>query len=329
MEEENAMIKAVMLYFGNNMMSSDSYPCSDFRERYKNDRRAKNFRIAETRHLFDYGLWKEATELMRRGRLNTVVVELSEGVIYPSHPELAVEGSWEPTRLQDELKRLRKMGLDPIPKLNFSTTHCAWQKQWRRLTSTPEYYRFCSDIIGDVCEIFEKPSHFHIGMDEEWETSQVYDPLVVLRHGDLWCHDCRYLINEVEKRGVRCAMWADWLRSHPDICQQHIPKSVLLHNWYYAELFNPAEFPPPPWSPIGYHSYRKLDDLGYDQCPTGSNWCGPRNMGMTVRHCLKTVSPKRLKGFMMAPWKRTLPENRDRILNGISQLIGALEAAGV
>jgi hypothetical protein len=50
---------------------------------------------------------------------------------------------------------------------------------------------------------------------------------------------------------------------------------------------------------------------------------------MTVRHCLKTVSPKRLKGFMMAPWKRTLPENRDRILNGISQLIGALEAAGV
>ena len=323
------MIKGVMLFFGNNGMASESHLTADFKERNKGNRKAQIHAIAEKRFLFDYGLWKDATEAMRRGGLNTVLIRLNEGVVYPSHPELAVEGSWEPTRLQDELKRLRKMGLDPIPKLNFSTTHCAWQKGWRRLTSTPEYYKFCSDIIRDVCDIFEKPSHFHIGMDEEWPTSQEFDPLVILRNGDLWCHDCRYLISEVEKRGVRCAMWADWLRSHPDVCAKHIPKSVLVQNWYYAELFNPAEFPPPPWNPIGYHSYKTLEDLGYDQCPTGSNWCGPRNMGMTVRHCLKTIAPERLKGFMAAPWKRTLPENRDRILAGISELVGACEAAGV
>jgi len=323
------MIKAVMLYFGNNMMASECHLSPDFLEKSKDNRKASRHKIAETRFHFDYGVWQEATDLMRRGGLNTVLVELNEGVIYPSHPELAVEGSWEPTRLQDELKRLRKMGLDPIPKLNFSTTHCAWQKGWRRLTSTPEYYRFCSDIIGDVCDIFEKPSHFHIGMDEEWPTSQEYDPLVILRNGDLWCHDCRFLIDEVEKRGVRCAMWADWLRSHPDVCTKFIPKSVLIHNWYYAELFDPAKFPPPLWNPIGYHSYKMLEDLGYDQCPTGSNWCGPRNMDMTVRHCLKTIAPKRLKGFMAAPWKRTLPENRDKILAGISEPVGPCEAAGI
>ena len=324
------MIKAVMLYFGNNMMASESHLYPDFLERNKDNRKARRHRVAETKFLFDYDIWKEATELMRRGGLNTVLVELSEGVVYPSHPELAVEGSWEPTRLQDELKRLRKMGLDPIPKLNFSTSHCAWQKRWRRLTSTPEYYRFCADVIGDVCDIFEKPSHFHIGMDEEWATSQEFEPMMILRQGYLWRHDCRFLINEVEKRGARCMMWSDWLRNHPDICTQHIPKSVLIQNWYYAELFNPAEFPPrtPNFNPLGYYAYKTLDDLGYDQCPTGSNWCGPRNMGMTVRHCLKTIAPERLKGFMAAPWMRTLPENRTRIMDGISQLVEALKEAG-
>ena len=34
------------------------------------------------------------------------------------------------------------------------------------------------------------------------------------------------------------------------------------------------------------------------------------------------------QGFMAAPWKRTLPENRTRIMDGISQLVAALKEAG-
>ena len=323
------MIKAVMLYFGNNNMSGDSYLWPDWAERSKGNRKMSRKIVAEKKFLFDEELWREATDLMRRGGLNTVVMTLCEGVIYPSHPELAVEGSWKPERLKAEIKRLREMGLDPVPKLNFSTTHCAWQKDWRKMTSTPEYYKFCSDIIGDVCEIFDKPTLFHIGMDEEWATSQEYEPLMILRQGDLWLHDCRFLIDEVEKRGVRCSMWSDCFRREPEKFKKMVPKSVLVHNWYYAERFDPANFPKGNFNPIGYYTYKTLDDAGYDQCPTGSNWCGPRNMAMTVKHCLKTIAPERLKGFMTAPWKRTLPENRGRILCSISELISALEMAGL
>ena len=323
------MIKAVMLYFGNNMMASDRHLSPDFLERNKDNRKARRHSIAETRFLFDYGLWKEATDLMRRGGLNTVLVELNEGVVYPSHPELAVEGSWEPSRLQDELKRLRKMGLDPIPKLNFSTTHCAWQKEWRRKTSTPEYYRFCSDIVGDVCDIFEKPSHFHIGMDEEWPDAQPDEPFVICRQGDLWLHDARFLVDEIQKHGVRPMMWSDIFRKYPKEFQKVIPKSVLVQNWYYSEMVDEKDFPKPiNFNPIGFYTYGTLEKAGYDQLPTCSNWCGPKNMGRTIRHCVKTIAPERLKGFMAAPWKWSIEANREAIMTCIAGFIGACEGAG-
>ena len=47
------------------------------------------------------------------------------------------------------------------------TGHDAWMKQYSRMVSTPEYYSFCDDIINEVCETFDYPAYFHIGMDEE------------------------------------------------------------------------------------------------------------------------------------------------------------------
>ena len=60
---------------------------------------------------------------MRKVRMNMVVIDLGEAIQYQSHPELAVKGSWPVEKFRKELARLRGMGLEPIPKLNFSTTH--------------------------------------------------------------------------------------------------------------------------------------------------------------------------------------------------------------
>src|SRR5579872_2002007 len=65
-------------------------------------------------------LWKDATEKMAQEGLNLVVIDLGDGVRYESHPEIAVNNAWSTTRLRKELDRLRKMGLEPIPKLNFA-----------------------------------------------------------------------------------------------------------------------------------------------------------------------------------------------------------------
>ena len=74
----------------------------------------------------DRSLWNDLLKQMQRAGMNLVVIDLGDGVKYESHPEIAVKGAWSSAKLQTELRRLRALGLDPIPKLNFSTTHDAW-----------------------------------------------------------------------------------------------------------------------------------------------------------------------------------------------------------
>lgn len=68
-------------------------------------------------------LWDDALKRMQEQGMNLVVVDLGNAVKYESHPEIAVRGAWTPERLRDELKKMRNLGLEPIPKLNFSTCH--------------------------------------------------------------------------------------------------------------------------------------------------------------------------------------------------------------
>ena len=323
------MIKAVLLEFGPNGMAGDAYLTDTWYEENKADWRKARHKIAQKEMRLDRAVWNDAVELMHKGDLNAIVLNMRDGMVFPSHPELAVRGSWTPDEMRAELKRLRDLGFDVIPKLNFSTTHCAWMKEYRRMVSTPEYYRMCADVIRDVCEVFDKPSHFHIGMDEEWPDAQPDEPFVICRQGDLWLHDARFLVDEIQKHGVRPMMWSDIFRKYPQEFQKVIPKSVLVQNWYYSEMVDEKDFPKPlNFNPIGFYTYGTLEKAGYDQLPTCSNWCGPKNMGRTIRHCVKTIAPERLKGFMTAPWKWSVEENREAIMTCIAGFIGACEGAG-
>ena len=78
--------------------------------------------------------------------------------------------------------------------------------------------------------------------------------------------------------------------------------------------------------------YKGLDDAGYDQIPCGTTWVPDHyakyhvkqndvNFPLTVAHCRSVISPKRLKGFLMAPWMPTDSKNRDILLHSID-LVG-------
>ena len=59
------------------------------------------------------------------------------------------------------------MGLEPIPKLNFSTAHDAWMGLYSLRVSAKPYYEVCRDLIKDAVNIFDGPRFFHLGMDGE------------------------------------------------------------------------------------------------------------------------------------------------------------------
>ena len=251
--------------------------------------------------------------------LNMAVIELAEGVMYESHPEIAVKGAWSVARLRGELARMRKLGIEPIPKLNFSATHDEWLGEYGRMVSTPEYYKVCEDLIAEVCDIFDKPRFFHLGYDEEDVRCQDGHEFMVLRLGDHWWHDFFWFVKTVEKRGMRPWIWSDWMWEHHDEFLRRMPRSVLQSNWYYDEGFDERAFR---WPRI--KCYLDLDKAGFDQIPCGSNYVTPANIAGTVEFARKKLSPERLKGFLATSWRRCLPENRSANLAAIDQLAVAL-----
>ncbi len=152
-------IRAVLLHMGKNMWGDWKLPD----EPVEKDGR----KYAADHIRFDEQIWRETTGHMADRGMNMVLIDLGEFMEFPSHPELAVKGSWKSDRMKAELKRLRKMGLEPIPKLNFSATHDQWLKIYHRMISTPTYYQVVKDVIRDTAEVFSTPRFFHLGWDEE------------------------------------------------------------------------------------------------------------------------------------------------------------------
>ena len=274
----------------------------------------------------DDELWRDITQQMSDVGMNMVVIDLGEGVRYESHPELGVEGSWSPDRLRDELKRLRALGLEPIPKLNFSTAHDAWLGPFQRMVSTPTYYAVLHDLISEVSELFDTPRFFHLGMDEETCNHQKFHQFVCVRQGDLWWHDLHYMVEEVEKAGVRPWVWSDYIWDHQEEFLARMPKSVVQSNWYYNREFDSfGDSDQSQRNKIRAEAYRTLDEAGFDQIPTGSNHLFAENMGLTVEHCRDVVTPQRLLGFMTAPWRLTKEKFRDYHRATVEQVARAME----
>ena len=269
---------------------------------------------------FDQKLWDELLAAMVKAGLNMLVIDVGDGVRFESHPEIAVEGAWSPQRMREEVKRLRQMGLEPIPKLNFSTCHDTWLGPYARMVSTPKYYEVVKALIAETVALFDAPRLFHLGMDEEDEQNQRHHEHAVIRQHDLWWRDLQFYVEQVEQGGARAWVWSDYVWRHPDEFWAKMTKKVLQSNWYYGGKFDD--------SVKAVRTYRELEDHAYDQVPTLSNWTTPTNIAGTVEYCTKHIAPERLKGFLLAPWRPTLAETRDRHIEAMEHFgkaIGTLK----
>jgi hypothetical protein len=273
------------------------------------EREARGYRpfLRVNDHVLD-----EARKTMNSQGINMVVLDLGDAIKYASHPEIAVSNAWSRTRLQNELAKFREMGIEPIPKLNFSTGHDTWLGKYSRMVSTSEYYAVCKDLIAEVIDLFDKPRFFHLGMDEEDAGHQKLYQYIVVRQMDLWWQDFYYLMQEVEKGGSRPWIWSDYIWHYPGEFLKKMPKSVLQSNWYYRKSFDDAQLPQ-------LKAYADLETHGYDQIPTGTSYYPDiqDNILDNVQYCDAHISDSRLFGFLQTLWVPTIEENKQLILNGI------------
>jgi hypothetical protein len=265
-------------------------------------------------------LWNEAIGRMSKKGVNMVVINLDDSILWDSHPEISLKNSWTPKRMHDELTKIRILGIEPIPMLNFSSTHDAWLGKYARMLSTQKYYEVCSDLINEAADLFDNPRFFHFGMDEETPRYQRHFDYIVVRQNELWWGDLYFYISEVIKRGIRPWIWSDYVWDKPEIFFKMMPKSVIQSNWYYQENFDLNQ---PDESNIKcIKAYIELEKEGYDQIPTGSNdQNNPKSIGNTVEFCRKNIDDKRLLGFLQTLWMPMIEKFRTPILEAID-LIG-------
>ena len=300
--ENNGTMWCMLLHLGGNMWNEEG----NTRQREHNPDA-----VASPTLRFSKPLWDRYLMKMKDCGVNTIVLDLGEGLRYESHPELAVEGSWTREAMTAELEKVRAMGFEVIPKLNFSACHDVWLKEYGRMLSTSVYYQVCADLIREVCGIF-RPRFFHLGMDEETAGHQTAYDYCVIRQHDLWWHDFYYLVDCVERENARAWIWSDYMWNHRDVFLSKMPKSVLQSNWYYSPAFEDKELSDGGRNML--ECFDVLDKNGFEQVPTGSTWSSPDNMERLTAYCKSRLSWDRLLGFMQTPWYLTLDEN-EAILN--------------
>ena len=251
-------IWSTLIHFGTNMWNEEG-----------NTRGRENEpgAVAASTLRFDYDMWRETLGQQKAVGVNMIILDIGEGLRYESHPELAVNGSWSREALEKEIAYAKSLGIELIPKLNFSACHDIWLGEYSRMLSTRIYYQVCADLIGEVCDIF-KPRFFHLGMDEETEAHQRNYDYCVIRNHDLWWKDLYYLIDCTERGGARPWIWSDYMWDHREKFLEKMPRDVIQSNWYYSMGFGADAGE---WHKKVLECFDVLDRHGYDQVPTGSN----------------------------------------------------------
>lgn len=294
---------------------------------------------------FEDEAWKIVVDKAVENGFNQIVLDLGEGLHYGSHPELAVPDAWTRERLREELVALRERGIELIPKLNFSATHHLWLGDYRRMLGLPKYYEVCRDLIREVYELFDKPRYIHLAMDEEG------DPLffgkmdlVAYRQGELMWHDLRFLCDCVSDLGSTPWIWCDIpFIHHEEFLKRFKPGSVMISPWNYRGLKEEhytviaGSKYEEHYKGTGY-KYVEEDPLcvrymersvptaeaGFDIVPCASICFGCMyNPDDVVEYFEANAPREHMAGYMVAPWKKTIMENVDNIVQNMEMLKAA------
>ena len=278
---------------------------------------------------FDGQMWDWLLEEAPKQGFNYILLDVGDGIQFHSHPEISVSDAWSHRRVHKELARCREKGLTVIPKLNFSSFHCNWLKQYARMISSDIYYRVAADLIREVYEVFEHPAYIHLGMDEEDINMAKRREYAICRHGNLYWHDLRYLCDCVADTGAKAAIWYDAAFVNPEEYRKRFDvDEVLLCPWYYwglkPETFTKMEdFP---WrGQFDHLNLRVIEDLprlknfreqGIDYCKAGqtylpTSWPSRPNNTYNLMEFLMDAPDENILGHVVAPWKAATPENKE------------------
>ena len=155
---------------------------------------------------FDLDLALEIVDELAARQFNALLVGVSDGVQYRSHPELAKPYSVPMAQLARLCEHARSHGMEIIPKLNFSRSainhHDEWLRvpgeEWHTHFDDEYYWKTAFEVIDELIDVCKPERFFHCGMDEDHERS--YSQFVAA---------VETLQTGLKQRGLRPVLWSD------------------------------------------------------------------------------------------------------------------------
>ncbi len=296
---------------------------------------------------FDTDTYHDILKQMVQRGYKHLILDVGDCLRYKKHTDIAIDGAWSYERAAEETAYAKALGIDIIPKLNFSATHDVWLGQYSRMLCTDKYYEVVRDTIQEVYDAFLQPEYIHIGMDEEDTRMGAVLDLMTVRQNELLWHDIRYMLECVKNTGAKPMMWADSMLYHPEEFKAHFkPEDVILLPWQYVSLYEEH------YTPITncerdykYYTtgifansgmtYVEEDPMvvnykeqtipatkeGYTLIPSVSDYDNSRyNMPDTLRFFEENADMDNIDGFLVAPWVETTREKYGEIIRNLDKM---------
>ena len=284
----------------------------------------------------DKATWDAVVSKLPEFKIDTLVIALGEGVVYPSHPEIAVKGSWSKDTLKAEIKKIRDMGIRVIPYENFSTYHNSWLGNYARMAGTQKYFDVCCDIVRDVIDIFDTPELFHLGLGEEGYNSKYLDDnaynFTVIFQKHILAKYANMLFDICREKGVRPWMWADMNTvkafGGDDRFKAAVGTDVVLsvpfnENPIPIYIKDGKAVPSDNVSEAARH-YAKISSWGYTQIPAINRRIHPRSPKRVMEYVSLTCD--NIEGFVMQTLSATVERKYYALMNSVQNLSTSYDA---
>ena len=217
--------------------------------------------------LFDKNTVDEVLKYAAEKCFDHLLIFVGDAYDYESHPEIAVEGALSKEEFIAFLKKVRSFGLTPLPMLDFGFASDAWLSKADLIVPSEEYLNLASDLIKELCEVFEKPELFHLGFGDESEKAQYVKALKRTRNGSVWFECVNRLCDTVRACGSRPWIWADNFLCNKKAFEENVSKDVVLSTQSYGYI---KRFPNGSYRDSVTQSAVELGELGYTQIPASS-----------------------------------------------------------
>ena len=261
---------------------------------------------------FDRELFLEYTAYLRSCGVDTLILNLGDAVKYESHPEVSLPDALSREELLKEVTRLREMGFEVIPMLDFSAAHDVWLGEYSYMLSTTPYYRVCADLIDELIDLLE-PKYFHVGMgDESYELQKDFQ-YAATRRDDIWYHDLYCFTSAIRHDGATVMLFADKMLENPVEGDEKTPYNFVMCNRYDGKL-----------SASRLALYRTLAK-NYVQMPTYVGDADEQSIRLWKDYCEKTIPEDKRLGFAVEAHGAVTAECRED-LYALADVVQAINA---